>query len=671
MSGVNFSHKGRVGILTLEGPPLNALGAAMRAALLRAVEAAATDPVSQALVITGAGRCFCAGGDLRELDREEPAPKLADVLDRIERLEKPVIATLHGPTLGAGFELAMAAHFRVALPNTRLGFPETRLGIMPNGGLTQRLPRTTGAEETLGLLLRASQMPAEVAAKLGIVDQVASLGNAPDVGVAFAQELLGASAAPRPTSTRKEGFADPAGFGTAIKKWRVRAGKFPYQTPGRIVDCVEAARLLPFEAGCAFEAAAFEDCRTDPAAHGLRHVFLSERRARDLSAKPAPPPSKVAIAGTGDTAVNLADLCLKAGIRVLLLAPDRYAASQLEKRMAARLDREVLADLIAAETRRKQLDLLTCEIQEDSVLTGQDFLIDATQQDEPGAELVLEDLRRRAAPDATIAMCKQGKATVPPGVIFLDLTFAEAPAKLVEVDTAGDEGKAGAPLSLLRKIGLSVVGRPDGQPGLAIGLLIGLRRGASTLISRGCSPYEIDRAMRSFGFSLGPFEWTDVLGLEVFSKPMADGPASDIIQRLERSLIAENRLGRGQGVGWYRYNGNLQGAPDEAILDLLDDASGSNEELSDDAIANGLLLEMTRDALDWMTAFPTLRPLDIDIAAVRGLGYPETKGGPMHAADAKGLLALQRAYQATGHGTPPELLQSLVRNGSTLASLNG
>lgn len=316
---VHLQREGGVGVLTLDHPVANTLGPEIRVALRDRLTEALEDSALQALVLCGAGAGFCAGRDMADHDRKADAPgvpSVADLARRIEDSPKPVIAALHGYALGAGAELALAAHARVAQRGTRLGFPEIRLDLPPEAGATQRLPRVLGAQISLELLLSGRAVAIE---EPGLGALVSEIVDAPPrtTALALAQRLAGQGAAV-PTRRRRRGFSDPAAYQRAIAEARQQIGERD-GAAADILRAVEAAPLLPPEQGLDLEALLREERRDTPASRAARHLAVAERRARRLpcggTAEPAPL-SRIALPQIGARMQALADLLRRAGADV-------------------------------------------------------------------------------------------------------------------------------------------------------------------------------------------------------------------------------------------------------------------------------------------------------------------------------------------------------------------
>lgn len=320
-------------VLLIDNPPVNALGHAVRAGLWDGIAAAEDDPAVRAVVIAAEGRTFPAGADISEFGQPPRAPVLPDLCSRIEDCAKPVVAAIQGTALGGGLELALAAHHRIAAPQARLGLPEVTLGLLPGGGGTQRLPRLVGPAAALEMMLTGRPVNAATALERGLVDRLAE-GDLVEAALALA-----ATADRRPTRDRDAALRDPGAWSAAVAAARkdLRGNRLP--APGRICDCVEAALLLPFAQGMAYERAAFLDLVDTPEAAALRHLFFAERRAGRVDGPRAPRIYHVLVLGAGTEGADMARALLQAGLRVTLADADqarlvpgleRIAAAQAE-----------------------------------------------------------------------------------------------------------------------------------------------------------------------------------------------------------------------------------------------------------------------------------------------------------------------------------------------------
>lgn len=478
-----------VRLIWIDHPPANAIGAALVTALAAAVAAAADDSEIRAVVLSAKGRVFSAGAEPEGLLRPD-GQGLGALCRRIEALGKPLIAALQGNALGAGLELALAAHGRIALDEARLGLPEIGLGLSPVAGASQRLPRLVGAEAALRLMLEGRPLTAVEALTIGLVDHVTEAGLI-DRAIAFALQLAGAPLLP--ALERTTGLRDPRAYQAAIAAARRKtaAGRLP--APSRIIDCVEAAQLLPPEAGLAYERAVFEDLAASPVAQALIHAFTAERAAQRppaaLQAAEVRVPALVGLWAAGGHS-GLVQALLAAGLRVVLAAPDREALSAQLERLAARMEAQVASGALSSAAREADWGRLSGQV-------GALALA--------GADLVLTGAAPPPDLPPGVPLAGLGLAGVGAGVgDGVALFLSGDPGALAELMLGGDgAGRAAGLLTgALRRAGLRIA---YSAPGTGAGGPVGLRlRSAlSRLITRleagGLDRAAITAALASYG----------------------------------------------------------------------------------------------------------------------------------------------------------------------------
>lgn len=414
--------------LTIDLPPVNALGHEVRTGLMQGITAAVGDQAVRAVVIRAAGRTFPAGADIGEFGKPPRAPLLPQVLAAIEDCPKPVVAALHGQALGGGLELALAAHGRVALASARLGLPEVTLGLLPGAGGTQRLPRLIGAEQALRLVLTGRPVGAPEALALGLIDRVVEEGLD-----AAAREMALAMAAPRPTRERREGMRDGRAYVAAVAVARAQVAASPLPAPARIVDCVEAALLLPFAQGMAFERAAFEDLVVSPEAQALRAAFFAERRAARMpgAGAAALQVRHVMVLGAGPEGSEVARAVLAAGYSVTMADIDRPRLVAGLERIAAAQEAAVAAGRLDPAAREADWARLTPALSDapPDPAAPPDMIVLADGHGASGVDLpLLAQLRSPGAPLVTLGRCEaQGVGLVlPPGRRLAEVLVGEA-----------------------------------------------------------------------------------------------------------------------------------------------------------------------------------------------------------------------------------------------------
>lgn len=468
---------GSVVVVVLVQPPVNRLTLALMAALTRAWQEVAADPTITAVILRGEGRCFSAGAAMAEAGQTA----LGTLCRRIEEFPRPVFAALHGQVLGAGLSLAMAAHYRIAHAATVFDLPDVGLGLLPGAGATQRLPRLVGAEAALRLMLTGAAMTAPEAQAVGLVDRVVAehLGEA---ALAMAQEAL----PPRPTAG--VALRDAARFQAVVAAARLADRGNPLPAPARIIDCVEAAGLLPFEMGLALEAAAFEDLAASAASQGLRHAYLAERCALQVPVEaaghPLPGLASLGVLGADDPATDLVLQAITAGLRVTLCDPDRARLTDALARIAAGQDLAVAAGQISEDTRDADWARLSSSLAPES-LSGLDLVL-AGQ----GTDTTMLD---PGLPSAVIGAAQSGAG----------LTVPEVRGGLAELSIgAGSSIEVILRLSALgRQLDWRVVAVGPGGP-VELGLRLALEAAEAHLTRVGHAPDTVAASLAAYG--MGP-----------------------------------------------------------------------------------------------------------------------------------------------------------------------
>lgn len=476
-------------VLTLCNPPVNALGAAVRGALGAALDRAERDPHIKAMVIRGDGRAFSAGADIREFGQSAQAPLLPDLCRRIEAFAKPVIAAMHGVALGGGFELGLAAHARVGMAGLRVGLPEVNLGILPGAGGTQRLPRLVGAEVALRMMLTGQPISAADALALGVLDAVA-----PDVDGLLAAALVLADAPP--AADRRNGFRDPVAYEAAVAVARKEAAKSGLPAKSRIVDCVEAALLLPLDQGLTFERSAFDDLRASPEAAALRYAFLADRRADHLptgfDASTALPVAHLGIWGAGAAAVGLTGAALRAGLKVTLCDPSRDALVSALEAVGLAQEAEVSAGRLTPEARDADWGRLFPAVDPMAFAGVQAIIL--TDAERPLAV----DFARGLARDITVMVA--GGVPNGAGRDVMGVVFAQGGLAEVALLDGMSPRTIATGLGLLRKLGLRPIktGLRGQGPGIGARVTAAGRQAAQALIRSGVPVAQVTRAVSAF-----------------------------------------------------------------------------------------------------------------------------------------------------------------------------
>ena len=689
---VRLERDGNVAILVIDSPPVNALGAAVRQGLAAGLDRALADPGVGAIVIRAEGRTFPAGADISEFGKPPADPWLPDLCNRIEASPRPVVAALHGTALGGGLELALAAHWRIALASARVGLPEVSLGILPGAGGTQRTPRLIGAAAALDLMISGQPVGAAQALAMGLLDEVVE-ADLPAAALALAQRLAATGAAPRPVRDRRDCMRDPVAFEAAIAAARAAQANARLPGPRRIVDCVEAALLLPFDQGLAFERAAFAELVASPEAAGLRHAFFAERRAARMPEAAVRPRAldHVGVVGGGLMGAGIAYACLSAGLRVTLMERDRESLARGLERVAKLQQGAVDKGRMTEAQRDAAWDRLTGTT-EAAGMAACDLAIEAVFEDFDVKAEVLRNLDAVLKPGAVLATntsyldvnalaAVTGRSADLVGLHFFSPAHV---MKLLEIvvgaQTAPDAVATG--LALAKRLGKVAVrsGVCDGFIGNRI--LSAYRQAAEYLVEDGAPIAQVDRAMRGFGMPLGPFEVSDMAGLQIAwarRKRLAAtrDPALRYVAIADR-LCEAGRFGQSTGKGWYAYDGRKPVEDPEVTAIVAAERAARGivaQDFSDDEIRTRLLVAMANEGARILAEGIALRPSDIDVVKLFGYGFPRWEGGPMHWADRFGVLQLKQAVerfapQAPGFWVPAPNLDAMVRNGTRFADLN-
>ena len=685
-------------VITLDHPPVNALSADVRRDLADAIQAGQADTSVRAILLVGAGKNFIAGADIREFGKPPKPPALPDVCNHIEASTKPVVAVLHGAALGGGLEVALAAHYRVALASAKLGLPEVNLGLLPGAGGTQRTPRLIGAAAALDLMLSGKHLSADAALRAGLVDTLADGDDALAAGLAYTRQLLAQGAGPRRSRDATAALADKA----AALAQAAAAGERVAQTlrglysPAKIVEAVRAAIEQPFDEGLRTERALFLQCLDSPQRAGLVHAFFAERETTKIpELKEAKPRrlDKIGVVGGGTMGAGIAVSVLDAGLPVVMVEQDDAALERGRARVAQVYDRLVKNGRISAQERDARLARLTGATTYDA-LDDADLIIEAVFEDMDVKLAVFAQLDRVAKPGAVLAtntsyldINRIASATRGPADVLGLHFFSPANImKLLEIvvgeHTAPDTVATGFELARrLRKTPVRA-GVCDGFIGNRI--LAVYRQAADMMMEDGASPYDIDAAAREFGYPMGPYQMADLAGGDIGwatrkRRAATRDPALRYVQIPDR-LCERGWFGQKTGRGFYQYpDGARVGTPDPEVLAIIDEerrrAGVTPRAFTHEDILRRYLAAMVNEAANVLHEGIALRPSDVDVVFLSGYGFPRHRGGPMHYADSVGaaqVLADIRAFakEDPAFWKPSPLLVRLAESGGTFASLN-
>ncbi|HMK87032.1 MAG TPA: 3-hydroxyacyl-CoA dehydrogenase NAD-binding domain-containing protein [Steroidobacteraceae bacterium] len=695
MASADYTSHGTVAVITLHYPPVNALCLAVRKGVADGLERAADDASIKGVVITGAGAMFCGGADVAEFGLPESlaAPHLLDLCAMVEQFEKPVVAALNGTALGGGLELAMCAHYRVALAAAQLGLPEVKLGILPGAGGTQRLPRLVGPERALNMIVSGNPVLARDLAKTSLLDSVVETDV---LAAAVALAGRGAEGALPLKKARdvKIRFANAEAFFDFA-----RAAVAPlarnYPAPPKCIDAVEAAVTKPFEEGIRLERTAFVELLNGTVSKALRHVFFATRAAAKVpdvpSGTPLRPVRSVAVIGAGTMGGGIAMNFANAAVPVTVLEMSQAALDKglgvVKKNYESTLKK---GRLTQAEF-DKRLSLIRGTLSYDE-LSGADLIIEAVFEDMGVKKQVFETLDRKAKPGAILAsntstLDLNRIAAVThraQDVVGLHFFSPANVTKLLEIVRGAKTAKDVLATSMsiakqIKKIGV-VAGVCEGFIGNR--MLHAYFRQMNFLLDVGALPQQIDKALENFGFAMGPFRVSDLagndIGWAIRKRLYVEHPS------LKHSTIPDRicelgRFGQKTGAGWYDYKpGERNAIPSELVTRIILEESArlglTRRPVSDEEIVERALYSLINEGARILEEGIALRSSDIDIVYIAGYGFPDYRGGPMFYADTVGLDNILRAIRRFAHGYQPDAWQPaplLVKLASESSSFAG
>ncbi|WP_284337778.1 3-hydroxyacyl-CoA dehydrogenase NAD-binding domain-containing protein [Comamonas sp. NoAH] len=687
---------GEVLVVSINNPPVNALGQAVRAGLLAAVEQAAADVAVKAVLIVGEGKAFIAGADIREFGKPAMPPSLPDVCNRIEASDKLVVAAIHGPALGGGLEIALSAHYRVALPKALLGLPEVNLGLLPGAGGTQRAPRVMGVKAATELMLSGKHLSAKAAAAAGLVDKLVDGDDVLAAGLNYTRELLADGAAVLRTrnieiSDKVAALADLEAL--AIDTAKKARGLF---SPLKIIECAKAAVELPFDQGLAKERELFVQCLESPQRQGLIHAFFAERETAKIpEAKAAAPRAfnKLAIIGGGTMGAGITVAALDAGYPVIMVERDAESIARGHANVEKVYNGLIAKGRMTEEGKAAILARYTPSTSYDD-LKEVDLVIEAVFEDLEVKKAVFKELDRVCKPGAVLATNTSyldidaiaAATSRPQDVIGLHFFSPANIMKLLEIvvpaKVSADVVATAFELAKkLKKVPVRA-GVCDGFIGNRI--LAVYKQAADYIMEDGASPYEIDEAVRGFGYPMGPFQVTDLAGGDIGwatrkRRAATRDPKARYVEVADR--ICENGwFGQKTGRGFYLYpQGARVGQPDPEVLAIVDAERAKKgvtpRKFTPEEILRRYMASMVNEGAKVVEEGIALRPLDVDVTFISGYGFPRYRGGPMKWADMQGLdkvLADIKEFEKEDplFWKPAALLEKLVAEGKNFDSLN-
>lgn len=641
MSVITIAREGRIAVVTVDNPPVNALSQAVRKGLHEAVHTLDDDPDVAAVVLICAGRTFIAGADVSEFDKPPQPPHLPDVISSIEMAAKPWIATIHGSALGGGFEVALGCRFRLAAAEAAVGLPEVTLGIVPGAGGTVRTPRLAGIEAAVELVTTGKPVRAARAHELGLIDRIVA-GDLRTGAIAFAEAL--AAELPAPLSLRPAPTVEPSFWAEAEAAIAKRAkGE---AAPLRALACLRQACEADFAAASQLERATFLELRASEQAAALRHVFFAERaapRPSTLSGVEPRPLRSAAVIGGGTMGAGIAAALRDAGLPVVLIERDATAVERGLSNLKSIFDGAVKRGRLSESAAEARLAGVTGST-DYAALADTDLVIEAVFEELSVKRQVFEQLGRVCRPDAVLAtntsyLDPRAIADGLPGAgRFIGLHFF-SPAnvmKLLEIVPTPDTDAAtlATGFALARLLGKVPVRAGICEGFIGNRILKRYRAEAETLVRQGVAIASVDAAMRAYGFAMGPFEAQDLGGLDIafLQREGARAAGADVPETLGDILVRAGRKGQKTGGGWYDYQvGDRRPHASEDVARLLAELIVPGPILEAAAIAEHLVGAMAREGEAILAEGIADKASDIDLVEIHGYGFPRWRGGPMFA----------------------------------------
>jgi 3-hydroxyacyl-CoA dehydrogenase len=675
MAFTDYTSHGAVAVITLNSPPVNALGLNVRRGLADGLERAANDASIGAVVITGAGATFCGGADVSEFGSPEAiaAPNLLDLCALIETFPKAVVAALNGTALGGGLELAMSCHYRVASGSAQLGLPEVKLGILPGAGGTQRLPRLVGPERALNMIVSGNPVAARELAKTELLDSVVEADVLP-AAIAFAQQAVVGKLPLKKARDVRIQFPNAEAFFDFARGAVAPLAK-NYPAPGKCIDAVEAAVLKPFDEGTKLERAAFAELLGTMESKALRHVFFATRAAGKVPDVPSSTPLRaiqsVAVIGAGTMGGGIAMNFANAGVPVTVLETTQAALDKglgvVKKNYESTLKK---GRLTPAEF-DKRLGLIKGSLSYDDIATA-DLVIEAVFEDLAVKKQVFETLDATAKAGAILAsntstldLNKIANFTRrPQDVVGLHFFSPANVTKLLEIVRGAKTSKDVIATSLsvakqIKKIGV-VAGVCDGFIGNR--MLNAFFRQMEFLLDVGALPQQIDKALEKFGFAMGPFRVSDLAGNDIawhIRKRLYVEYPNRAFSKIPDRICELGRFGQKTGAGWYDYRpGDRSANPSELVTQIVLQESVRlglvRRKVSDEEIVERALYALINEGARLLEEGIALRASDIDVVYIAGYGFPDFRGGPLFYADTIGLPNILRAMRGFATGYQPD-----------------
>ena len=698
--------KDGIAVITVDNPPVNSMSHSARSGIAAGMAEALADASVKAIVLTGKGKSFCAGAEIKEFNT--PAafaePSLMTVIELIENSPKPVVAAINGTVMGGGLELALGCHYRVTIPGVQVALPEVKLGLLPGAGGTQRLPRVVGVELGLNMIVSGTPVASEKLGKTKLFDRIFDVtGNEAvvEAAVAFAKEIAqGDDGTAKPLPKIRDIRIDyplQEGF-FAFARNTVNAVAKNYPAPKKCVDAVEAAVTRRFDDGLAFERACFIELVQTPESRALRHAFFGERAASKIGDVPDDTPLReiksAAVIGAGTMGGGIAMNFANAGIPVKVLELKQEALDKGLATVRKNYENTMKKGKLTQEKFDQRVGLITGTT-DYADIAGADIVVEAVFEEMGVKEIVFKKLDEVMKPGAILAsntstldVDKIADFTKRPQDVVGTHFFSPANVmKLLEIVRGAKTGKDVLATTMalskkLKKTGV-VSGVCDGFIGNR--MIEQYSRQAGFLLEEGALPEQVDKAVEKFGFAMGPFRMGDLagndIGYAIRKRRYVEKPGM-VYSKTADLLVEMGRHGQKTQAGWYDYKpGNRTPIPNQQVNDMIVEESKrlgiARRKISDQEIVERLVFALVNEGAQILDEKIAQRASDIDMVYLTGYGFPIYRGGPMCYADTVGLgkVVMKMGQYAKGPNAgrqgnswvPSPLLQKLAAEGKTFS----
>ncbi len=673
-----------VALIRIDNPPVNALSHHVRQGLLDGMTQAENSDAT-AIVVICEGRTFIAGADITEFSGPPKPPSLQEAQDAMENCSKPVIAAVHGTALGGGLEVALCAHYRVGVSESKYGLPEVKLGLLPGAGGTQRLPRVTGAAQALQMMTSGDPISAGDALECGLIDEIVE--DLESGAVAFARRAV-AEGLPllrirdrddKLTDTNSSLFDD---FRASIAR-KTRG----FLAPEYNIRCVEAAVNLEFDEGLKREQELFKDLMKGTQSKAQQYYFFAERAALKIPGLPKETKpievNRVGILGAGTMGGGIAMNFANVGIPVTIVEQNEEALERGLGVVRSNYERTASRGGISSDDVETRMGLINGST--DMGGFGDcDLIIEAVFENMDLKKSIFEQLDEICKPGAVLAsntsaldINEIASATSrPESVIGMHFFSPANVMKMLEVvrgDATSDEAIVTA-MGIGRTIGKTPVlcGVCHGFVGNRMLFMRGIE--AEKMILEGAAPSRIDQVLFDFGLPMGPFAMSDLAGLDIgWDESTSSGSTV-------RELLCESgRRGQKNGQGYYIYDAETRAAtPDPEVEQIIKAFAGrqgvEQREISDQEILERCLYPMINEGAKILAEGIAIRGSDVDVVWINGYGWPMYTGGPMFWADTVGLAEVADRINHYGstlggeHWSISPLIEEIVAQGGSLSA---